>query len=230
MKSKHVFFVLLFTTIFSNLFCQKITLDINAGYGTYSMSQIKESMKDIMVTNYFDPKQVENFPGYVYFRPNIAVNFNFFNVGASYTLMSTGSRYSLHDYSGDYKFDTQIIGNAAGLFVEFPFYTLNKFQLYIATEGGIVFNKMKLEETLQLYDLYNNVYNETFLSKNFFIKPYFKLEYKFRKNISSNINIGFHKDINENKMYFKANKSRKTDFVANWDGLRASIGISYSFN
>jgi hypothetical protein len=219
MKYKHTIIILLLLTALSNqLTAQKTSFGFETGYGTYQMTEIKQLLETSMSSNVLQPQCTSNFPGYIYFRPYVVFEYRNFNIGVAYTLMSTGARYSIHDYSGDYKLDAQIVGNAVGLFLELPLYTNDKLKFFIAAEGGIIYNKINIKEILQLNDIGQPYYdhnNSSLTSKNIFAKPYLKAEYKIAKNINSTISIGYHKDITQN--------------VADWDGIRAGIGISYKF-
>jgi hypothetical protein len=200
------------------LTAQKINIGYDIGYGTYEMTEIKHILETSISSNVIQPHQTDNFPGYIYFRPYLSAIYKHFNIGVSYTLMSTGARYSIHDYSGDYKLDAQIVGNAVGIFFELPIYTSERLKFLIATEGGIIFNKINIKESLQLNDIgrpYNaqNKSNQT--DNNLFAKPYLKAEYKITRNINATLSIGYHKDI--------------TQIGADWDGIRSSIGICYNF-
>lgn len=224
-KSVILFFSLL---IFSNnITAQKILLCFDTGYGTYQMTSIKNIIEKSMEMNEIQPHRVSNFPGYLFFRPYLALEYQHANIGVAYTLMSTGSRYSLHDYSGEYKFDTQIIGNTAGIFAEIPLFSSDDFKLLVAAEIGIVFNEMKLSENLQLTNISPQQYDYNLMSINNFVKPYLKATYKIRQNISANVLFGYHVDIIANKMHLEGNNVSITDFYADWDGIRTSIGISY---
>jgi len=218
MNRIYIILILLLTPLSNLLTAQKPNFGFETGFGTYEMTEIKQIIETSMSSNILQPQRTDNFPGYLYFRPYVEAEYRYFNIGLGYTLMSTGARYSIHDYSGDYKFDAQMIGNAAGLFVEIPIYSMNRFKFLIAVESGIIFNKMNIKETLQLYDInqpYQEQTKQSLTSYSFFAKPYLKAEYKIDKSIRSTISIGYHKDI--------------TEYFADWDGLRAGIGISYIF-
>ena len=229
MNRRYILIFFLFITQLNNLTAQKIHIGFDTGYGTYEMTKIKDIIENSMRMNVLQPHCVSNFPGYLFFRPNLKVEYKYLNVGVAYTLMSTGSRYSIHDYSGEYKFDTQIVGNIAAAFVEVPIYSFNRFKFLVAAESGVIFNKMKLDETVQLTDMDSFHDDYQFKSINVFVKPYVKAEYKIWKNISINILVGYHKDINANKMHLDGGNRRISDFTANWDGFRTSIGLSYRF-
>lgn len=227
MKHKSVILFFFLLILLNNITAQKILLSFDTGYGTYQMTSIKNILEKSMEMNAIQPHRVSNFPGYLFFRPYLTIEYQHVNIGVAYTLMSTGSRYSLHDYSGEYKFDTQMIGNAAGIFAEIPLFSSDDFKLLVAAEMGIVYNEMKLSEDLQLTNINPQQYDYNLMSINNFVKPYLKATYKIRQNISANVLFGYHVDIIANKMHLEGNNVSVTDFYADWDGIRTSIGISY---
>ena len=229
---KHKPFIILFSFILllNQLTAQKLHLSFDTGYGTYQMTGIKNILEKSMEMNEIQPHCVSNFPGYLFFRPYLTIEYRYSNIGIAYTLMSTGSRYSIHDYSGEYKFDTQIIGRTVSIFAEIQLLSYDDFKLLVATEIGIIFNTMNLSEDIQLSDISHQQNGYNLRSINNFAKPYLKAVYKIRQNVSANISFGYHVDIIANRMHLEGNNSSVTGFYADWDGIRTSIGISYRFN
>jgi len=230
MKPNYIIAILLLIALSNNLTAQKEFVGFDTGFGTYEMTHTKHILESAMKTNVLQPQPVSNFPGYLFLRPYFGIEYQYFNVGIAYTLMSTGSRYSIHDYSGEYKFDTQIVGNAFGLFAEIPIYSINRIKLLIAAESGIILNTMKLDESIQITGISHQQNDDNLTSTNVFIKPYLKAAYEIRKDIGVNFLIGYHKDIIANRMHLQSDILSVTDFSADWDGIRTSIGISYRFD
>jgi hypothetical protein len=227
MYLKYIFILLSLILLLTNTTAQKAYFGFDTGYGTYEMSENKEVIKGYISSNELQPHCVSNFPGYIFFRPYLEIEYQHLNIGVAYTLLSTGSRYSIHDYTGDYKFDSQIIGNTFAMFAETPLYSFNKFKLLIAAESGCVFNKMKLTESFQFLDTYNQQEDYKLESINFFIKPYLKGEYEIGAKINANIVFGYHIDLKANHMQLNDDDRSESEFVANWIGIRTSIGITY---
>jgi len=230
MNRRYIILFFLFIVLSNSLTAQKMCVGFDTGYGTYAMTDIKRFLENSMKTNILQPHRVSNFPGYLFFRPYIEIEYQYLNFGIAYTLMSTGARYSIHDYSGEYKFDAQIVGNAAGAFAELPIYSIQRFRFLLATEAGIISNKLKFDESFKITDIHNQQDDYNLRSNNFFVKPYLKVEYEILKCLSANFLLGYHKDINAPKMHLDGDVSRVSDIVANWDGYRTSVGISYRFD
>lgn len=230
MNRKYIILFLLLIVQLNNLNAQKTYLGFDTGYGIYEMAENKHIIGSSMNLNVLQPHCVSDFPGYLFFRPYLGIEYQHLNFGITYTLMSTGSRYSIHDYSGEYKFDAQIVGNAAGAFAEIPIYSFDRFKFLIAAESGVIINKMKLNESVQLTDVYNQQDDYNLKSINVYVKPYLKAEYKIMKSISVNFLIGYHKDVIAKKMHLEGDNLSVSDFIADWDGIRTSIGMSYRFD
>lgn len=228
MHPKYIFLLLFLPVILSNNITAQIThLGLDMGYGTYEMSENKDVIESAMSANVLQPHCVSNFPGYLFFRPYIEIEYQYLNIGVAYTLLSTGSRYSIYDYSGEYKFDAQITGHTVAAFAETPIYSFKRLKFLVAVESGVIFNNMKLNERFQLTDTYNQQDEYGFESINYFLKPYLKAEYGIWKRLSANIVVGYHKDLKADKMHLEDDDTSVSEFVANWDGIRTSIGIAY---
>jgi len=228
MNRKYLF-LFFYIALCHSLTAQKSSFGLDTGYGTYQMTDIRHILGSSMNSNVLQPHSVSNFPGYLFFRPYLGINYQHVNVGIAYTLMSTGARYSIHDYSGGYTFDAQIIGNAGGIFVELPVYSIQRFSFLIAAEAGFIFNKLRMDESIVIMEDYNEQNNYNFKSVNIFIKPCIRVDYNIWENLSANFSLGYHKDIIANKMYMERDISRVSDIIADWDGFRTSIGVSCSF-
>lgn len=218
----------------SNLTAQKINFGVDMGYAGYQMSENKALIDGIMASNPLHPQRVENYPNYLFYRPYVSFARKMMTWGVDYTLMSTASRYSIHDYSGDYKFDTKIVGNSAGIFLELPVNPDDKLKIFIASELGYVFSRLELHERLELYNIAeNNVsnYQEFLVSNSFFVKPYLKAEVPILWKISSFFSIGYYVNLGKIPMKIENKLSaNQTPFVANWNGFRLSAGLQLSLD
>src|ERR1035437_7511902 len=101
MNHKYIIAIFLLIALSNNLTAQKTIVGFDTGFGTYEMTQTKQILENSMNTNVLQPHRVSDFPGYLFFRPYLEIEYPYFNLGIAYTLMSTGSRYSIRDYSGE---------------------------------------------------------------------------------------------------------------------------------
>ena len=122
------------------------------------------------------------------------------------------------------------VGDAAGAFVELPIYSIQRFRFLIAAEAGVISNKLKFDESIKIMDVYSQQDDYNLRSINIFVKPYLKVEYEIWKSLSANFSLGYHKDIIANKMHLEEDISSVSNIVADWDGIRTSIGVSYKFD
>jgi hypothetical protein len=225
--------ILLFLTVslLSNrLAAQMSHIGLETGYGEYNMYNISSILEDAMESNYLKPVCVSNFPGYVYFRPYLGIERKHITIGGHYTLMSTGARYSIEDYSGSYRFDALIVGNAFGLYGETPLYKTTFMRFYAGVEGGIVLNKLTLNETFRMDEVYeaDELNEETVLESNdFYVKPYFKFEYTPLNNLGVSLSVGHYFDMTDNNMRLADSYFDETNMHVDWFGLRASLGVTF---
>lgn len=227
MQIKTLLVFILIAVLCENTTAQIINFGFDTGYGTYQMTENKKVLKNAMIFNELKPRCVSNFPGYIFFRPYVEVESQYINIGFAYTLMSTGSRYSIRDYSGEYKLDVQVLGNVFAAFAETPIYAAKSLTLLLAAESGIVINQLKMNESLQLQETYNHHDDYNFESRNIFLKPYLKAKYSLTSRIFAHMIVGYHKDLKSDNMNLENDGLRASAFVSDWDGIRTSIGISF---
>jgi hypothetical protein len=226
MHIKYLFVLVTFAILSENTTAQKANFGFDTGYGTYQMTENRQVLKNTMRSIVLQPQCVNDFPGYLFFRPHFEVEFHNVNIGIAYTLMSTGSRYSIRDYSGEYTFDALIKGNSLAAFAEIPVYAYKNLRFLLAAESGIIINQMKIYESLQLQDNFKRQEDNSFKSRNMFLKPYLKAQYKLIGRLNTHITMGYHKDLGSKKMILGGD-DLKSKFVSDWDGMRSGIGMSF---
>ena len=153
MKISLLYFVMLFQLL--RLDAQTTRFGFETGIGSFQMTDLKNEMIRVIQTNTLQPKVVSNFPNYVYFQPSITLCNNNRNWGISLTLISTGARASIRDYSGEYRYDNNVIGYGTSWFEELRFYNDKKFSLYFHSDLGLLYSNLNLNEYFRIY---NQVY------------------------------------------------------------------------
>lgn len=228
-----VIFLLLSVSLLPNrLAAQMSHIGLEMGYGDYSMHNLSSILDETMSSQQLRPVCVSNFPGYVNFGAYLGIERKYFDIGAHYTLMSTGSRYSLEDYSGSLTIDALIVGNAFGLYSEVPLYKSSFMRFFLCVEGGIVLNDLTIEESFRMDDAYGGgemFERSGYESSDFYIKPYIKMEYTALKNLGVFLSVGEYIDLTSNNMHEKGSFFDKTTLVVDWLGIRASLGLTYRF-
>ena len=220
-KKRYLIFVLLILTGIKT-FSQGGFCALNIGYGTYSMTELKESRDKSVERLPFDAKVVDDYPGYLYFRPEI--NFIFRN-GASFGLglgyNSTGSRIAYSDYSGEYEAD--LIVSAYSVRLIMGGYFINKIKYGAGAYFQIEPNhsQYKVEEYIRIYDDTQYDQYET-VNYNINLELGLNSYYQISNRLYGNFNAGY----SFYEIYDLFNDKAPT---MDWKGLRISIGVSYKF-
>ncbi len=217
-----------------NVEAQTVKLGFESGVGTYLMSDLKNYMSETISGNILQPKIVTNFPPYLYFQPSISFCNEKSNWGFNFSIMSTGSRASIRDYSGEYKYDNKLAAFAPAFFEEYQIYNNNQVSVYFHASVGMLYSKLHMSE-------YFKVNNEEFqdlsidlMSIGFFAKPVIKATYPINRNLNIEGNIGYHFDIHNGA--FVENTDPVTYFryalfhyglKPKWNGIRLGLGCVY---
>jgi hypothetical protein len=229
MKNKYILLILLAIPLYS--IGGGIRINLQSGYGNYSMTDLK-IFNDLMIQNLpFPVRQMENFPGYWYYQGSVefAITKNL-NLGPVYAYHSTGSRLSLADYSGSYAFDHLIHSHQAGLAIDYKLFSKNNFSLYVYTNGGFVFSNVKMNEVLQMTEPEETtIENLSFKSTGYFTEPGISFGYTF-KFIEPGIQIGYHIPLSE-KGLVNTNNDQKLylndggQVKPGWGGIRIGLSV-----
>lgn len=232
MKKIATYFFVLMSTF--QLLGQETRFGFETGIGNYQMTELKSIMANSISENPLQPQIVTNFPAYFIFSPSITFCQRESNWGINFTLFSTGARASIRDYSGEYRYDNEIVGYAPALFKEFKIHENKKLSLFIRADLGMMYSRLNLSEIFVVNDVeYFNESDEA-MSLNFFIKPCLKSSYRINNKVSLDINAGYHFDFwrgglcepTDLKTYFKYVKDNGTKLQ--WNGIRIGLGCTYA--
>ncbi|MFH0755726.1 MAG: hypothetical protein V2B15_00375 [Bacteroidota bacterium] len=221
-----------------SIFAQEVEFELQWGGGNTKMEVLKEYGHFVDRRIPIEAKIIEEYPPYFYYQPQISVHIRRFRVGIANTWQSSGSRYSLKDYSGEYTFDTRIKMNAPALFFGVVINPDNRFQISINNEGGIIVSGLTLSEELTLDS--RQVLSESFdfKSTNGFIEPGVRFAYGFGflRAVEAYISLsylrqfegkGFHwTDDAEIYLYTPACGQINPD----WSGYRIGIGLTVNLS
>ena len=232
---KKILVVLFLFSLVQGANAQHVKVGYQIGLGTYSMNALKNINDQVLESLPFDSKVVDNFPGYLYFRPSVSLVFAGYSIGLIYTFQSTGSRISAKDFSGEYSFDTKVHSSAPGIYGDLKIFSKKKNTLCINSAAGILFYKLNTHEslTLQSSQVQNQVID--FKAQNFFMEPGLSYYYSMGSfclglNAGYFITIGnqafYYGDINKTKLHDYKNQQ---DVKPDWNGIRAAFSISYTF-
>jgi len=212
---------------------QQLVGAVYAGYGTFSMHDLKGFQKVMMDRQQFDTRVVETFPGYLSYGVDLLYvrNKGFFGGGWGHT--STGGRLSYSDYSGYYNFDQVVHMNVVSLQGGIRIFPNYETCFFLGLKGAVYSNKLDLKEELSIGNQTvaevtpmhsTNVACQPFLSAQRTLKRLFlKLDagYEFHNAGKLTTTDGKNNQIPDG--------SGKKPATIQPDGLRVSLGVGYVF-
>lgn len=228
---KNVLILLLFLTFTFSASSQGWNLDVRTGYGFYNLHAVKELQLSLMkATNLTNIKPVEEFPDNTFYSVSANYSLNSLDrIGLDFNYYTTGGRNHVKDYSGEYKLDMLLNGARIGAkYVRFN-RIYPKFYLGAQLSGGCIFSNLNLYEHFKVYDeiLTDEEYELTGLG--IYVESSMLLSYHLLEDTHINLMGGYEQDI-KGELHVKGNKDQKTGKIADWSGLRISLGINYTFN
>lgn len=111
MKRLIIVFFLLTGSFAGN--AQKITVEYNAGFGSYNLSGMKDLL-NTMLPELNGVKTTDNFPGYLMHDMRIGFEWKRHQLGGLFDYMNTAGKKGVSDYSGDYSLVIRTKGYKAG--------------------------------------------------------------------------------------------------------------------
>jgi hypothetical protein len=191
------------------------------------MSDLKSLNNYIANNNPTNPKITTNFPAFYFYKPSVVFAFNRVNLGLIYSFYSTGSRVSIKDYSGEYRFDTKLKSSAYGFLTEINLHTQKHFKIDLYNELGLIKTSLNLVEFFKVYDqtLADNNYN--FDSKNYYCEPGLKASYTL-SSFEFAFNLGYFQQFGDEVFNGKNNTWISVDGEKagpDWSGLRVGMSV-----
>jgi hypothetical protein len=205
------------------VFAQQVYVGIGAGMCKSGMSGLKTINQNVMSSLPFGAKQIENFPAAMEYNLELVVSLvNRYSAGFYYNFYSTGSRISLKDYSGEFRFDNISSNHSFGLINKYSVYQAKAFQVQFTLALGYYNSTFKLAEELKVYDTDIVSEDYKFKSKGIFIRPGVTALYSFKI-----INIGLYGSyyINtHNDIYLDENSDLKLTDETSGDNIKTDWG------
>jgi hypothetical protein len=212
-----------------------LKLGYQIGFGTYSMNNLKDINDQVSESLPFDSKIVDNFPGYLYFRPSVALEFAKYSIGLICSFQSTGSRISSKDFSGEYRFDTKVKSTSPGIYGDIKLLSQKKSRLCVYSIAGLIFSKLNIHETLSLKSSHDENQNIDFKAQNYFLEPGIDYSYSIG-SLSVGLNVACFITIGSQAFYSGDNKKNSLQISKNnqdvkpdWNGIRSGFSILYTF-
>jgi len=207
---------------------QGLDVEIRTGYGFYNLKDIKHLQRDLLAAVKIPGiRSVEVFPDNMYY--GLSLNRNFegsIKAGIEMTFFSTGGRNHLADYSGEYKMDMLLRGYQIGPRFEKSEFKWRRFMAGLQLSGGISLTELKLDERLTVFNTEASSEKIKLTSTGWFVEPSLRTSYKIYTGLFLSLCGGYH--FNHNRPL--KSPDGETRFINDWSGIRASLGISYTFS
>jgi hypothetical protein len=214
---------------------QEVSVGIGIGICKAGMSGLKTINENEMNKLPFGAVQVENFPAAPEYNLDFVVSLGSkYSAGVYYNFFSTGSRLSLKDYSGEYRFDNIASNHSVGLINKFSVFEKKAFLVQFTLAVGYYNSTFKLTEELDVYnsDILSEDYR--FKSQGLFAKPGIAAFYSWKYiniGLYGSYYIGTHNDIyladnHDAKLTDETSGDKiKTDWGGFQFGIIASISV-----
>lgn len=215
----------------SSLFCQEISVGMGSGMATFTMSDLKEYNDDIFPE--FDAKLVSDFPPFLYFQPRFKFTWLRFSFSVEYTYLSTGSRISAKDYSGEYLFDMMVHSNNAGIVLGWELMRQKKGRMIAAMKSGFAFSGLKTKYYLELQNSVISEITKNLTALHYFFEPCLEYSYFVLPKISLSLHTGYYFDIGDKPFktdFTLTNPENRNGVGPDWKGFRIGIGLNYAIN
>lgn len=211
----------------------KIQVEGGIGYGSFSMSQLKDLLNFQNRGNGIPPSRVlEEYPAYYTFTGQIDAEFFEkirFGIIVGYT--STGGRIHYSDFSGEISLEHLVSSLQVGVTAERLFIKNERFELGFYTRVSMLMTSLDFDNKLDLGVLSDRILVET-RSKSIAISPGFRFRKAIFKGFYIGAGIGALIDIGATA-HLKGNTDallldgQGKELKANWSGLRLNLTLGF---
>lgn len=224
---KHILLFNLLSLLCAVSYAQNLKFDFQSGVGTYDMSDLKDFNNSVFKSLPFQAKVISDYPAFIYYKPSVLFSFNKFEIGLQGTFLSTGSRISSKDYSGQYLFDTKIHSWVPGLVTDISLIKLNsKSKIWLTAEGGVTNSSIEMKENFTFKDETINDSSRSFNSTDYYALPGLKFEYKLYPSLGLEFNSGYFFHIAN--AHFESDTGELLTFGPDWSGIRIGLSIFWT--
>src|ERR1035437_4041929 len=184
MSIKKVFFTILFSISLLIVNGQQIEIRPGFGYGTYSMSELKELLQQSVSQSLIGIKTTDNFPAFVFYALDVIQPVSSkFGMGITTGFYSTGGRNNITDYSGSYSEEIRVRSLNLGLLASYRDSIDKNFFFNIEIASGIKLSNVSIKNVLKLTD-YQDGTSYDFQSKGIWIEPQIRVGRNFSGKFS----------------------------------------------
>lgn len=228
---KRFLFIPIFIFYTTALAQESSSILFRVGMGTYSMKSQKQFQKDYDRSSKIRHADVHTFPAFPTVGGSVGIRLSSAaSLGLWAEYCSTGGRLHYKDYSGHSVMDQRLKSFQIGPFIQYRFVKSASWPLYFTFHSSIANTKENMRTELKVgtqsfkesYDL---------KSLNYGFRPGIMLGHHvhallFQLGIGTEFQLhGTLKEAKDKDVYFKTSDGK--DLVAQWDGLRLTLGIGF---
>jgi hypothetical protein len=211
---------------------QSLEIRTESAIGTFMMNDLKNFQEISIPDLGVNVESLSKFPPYFGYGISIVHNLKSgIGFGITSDYFSTGGTNYYEDYSGSYKL--KILTHAYNIGTVFTIKNLKRNHLnsFFEIQQGLKFSGLSMSEELIVN---NPILSSSFnlVSTSWWIKPAFRVEYKFFDFLSAGAFLGV--EINpKSNLHVKGNKDailrnfEGEKVTINWSGLRAGLHLSF---
>jgi hypothetical protein len=215
---------------------QNILVGLGGGGAAFSMNSAKTYNQEVAELLSFTPKLTDNFPSYYYYKAEVLYSFGkIIAAGINVYTTSTGSRLTLSDYSGKYRFDNRQKGIFPGIKLLFGKAPALANGLCFALEGGLAVSSMTFDEDLSVFEE-SQTYTQDFKSFGYFVQPGIYYYHQIIPNVQLAVNASYYLGMEkgyhipgEKDQVIRSSKTNK-EIKPEWDGCRAGVTVYWNFS
>ena len=126
MRNTIILLCLIMLLLAGNAFGQKFELIGGVGIGQCRMQDLRKFQDESCSSISLPAKITDDFPWTLHYSGELNVQLKNFYVGFAYFFLTTGSRISYSDYSGEIEMDLTAIAHGFGPSIKFPLYRTDK--------------------------------------------------------------------------------------------------------
>ena len=209
---------------------QEIKIEFNSGIGSYAMNGLKDLnayyLKNLPVV----AKITDDFPIQPFYSIGLIYQTNsIFSVGLTGSFVTTGSRISYKDYSGELVFDNVVKAYSPG--IQFGFVLVDK-KLHLSQETNIsyAFTNLEMKEKI-----INQTDENVFKSNSIMLEPRFRVSYlinRFELGAKAGylIDFGGKYYLDGKKDSFLQNPQSDNSLKNKWSGFRLGLFVGFAFD
>jgi len=209
---------------------QEVAFQYEFGYGSFQLEDIREIQNRVRFSmSSYGAQITESFPNHYIQSGAIGYIAGQHHFGASGAFLTTGGRVHVADYSGEYKTDMVLTGVRFGIFYRYYFPKNTQWwNMYIQATPGYLYSRLKIYETLVLYDR-KLVDEKLFLnSKGAYFEPSIGARFKPLHWLHLSLGCGYEIDawgkMKQTNLYSTTTKYRGDDKIR-WNGFRLYAGL-----